>query len=109
MQPDPVSLRGQTGGSVDSQDCGLVPTAPSQVLQIAERINYMRLSLDVPGGGNPTLLVEGPDGRFCAIADRISGSAPELSGVWLPGEYKIYVGDIDGANNPYRLSISQQR
>lgn len=108
LQPDPMSLSGQTGGPVESEDCGFLPAAPSQVLQVTERVSYMRLRVEAPG--DPTLLVEGPDGRFCAITDQMGGDgSPELSGVWLPGEYDIYVGSADGRQTQYELSISQER
>jgi hypothetical protein len=106
--PGSVTVKGQSGGSVDSLDCGFVAEAPNQVLQVSERINYMRVNVQV-AGGKPTLLVDGPDGRFCVFANDITDGNPEISGVWLPGKYKIYVGDRTDAQHQYTLSISQQK
>lgn len=101
-------LEGQSGGPVESSDCGYISQTPNQVLQVTERINYLRLDVQ-SAGGQPTLLVEGPGGRFCVLADQVSGSGPSLSGFWLPGQYSVYVGEQQpGVRNRYVLVISRQ-
>lgn len=108
LPSDPIQFKGQTGGAVDSKDCGFIPSNPSQVVNVTERINYMRLSVQA-NGGSPTLLIDGPGGRFCSLGGG-SSNTPEMSGVWLPGRYSIYIGDKSSGNNyNYTLSISQQR
>ena len=102
----PLTTQGQSGGGVNSNDCGFVPNSPQEVIKVTEKINYLRLSVEAQGG-NPTLLVDGPDGRFCILAN--SGDQPSLSGVWMPGEYKIYVGDEQGQSHSYTLRLSNQR
>ena len=102
----PVTTEGQSGGGVDSNDCGFVPSAPQEVIQVAERRNYLRMSVESEGG-NPTLLVKGPNGRFCILAD--SGDTPSMSGVWMPGTYEVYVGDDQGENHQYTLRLSGQQ
>ncbi|NJL84038.1 MAG: hypothetical protein HC890_15940 [Chloroflexaceae bacterium] len=62
---DPLTVQGQSGGIVDSKDCGYIAPAPNQVLTLTSRLDYLRLSLQSTGG-QPTLLVEGPGGRFAA-------------------------------------------
>lgn len=107
ITPDPLTLQGQSGGTIKSDNCGFIPDQPSQVINITERINYMRLTVEAEGG-QPTLLVDGPDGRFCVLADAVTGDNPAISGVWLQGLYKIYVGDRTGSQSRYTLSVSQQ-
>ena len=105
---EPLSVQVRSGGSVDSKDCGFINTAPNQVINVTNRLNYMRLSVQ-GAGGEPTLLVDGPGGRFCVLADAVSGEAPEISGVWLPGNYSVYVGDRTGSQHQYTLQISPQK
>lgn len=107
FNPDPLTLQGQSGGNVKSNDCGFIANQPSQVIEVTERINYMRLTVEAEGG-QPTLLVDGPDGRFCVLADAVTGENPAISGVWLQGSYRVYVGDRTGSQSRYTLSVSQQ-
>lgn len=102
----PVTTEGQSGGGVDSNDCGFVPSAPQAVINVSERMNYLRMSVESEGG-NPTLLVKGPNGRFCILAD--SGNGASMSGVWMPGTYEVYVGDEQGQNHQYNLRLSTQQ
>ena len=104
---DALAIEGQSGGEVQSQGCGFIAQTPNHVLDITTRIDYMRVSVQV-GGGKPTLLVDGPDGMFCILADDESGVKPEISGVWLPGKYSIYVGDRQGSRHPFTLRISSK-
>ena len=108
LQPDPLILKGKSGGTVKS-NCGNITTEPNQVIQVTESLPYLRLTVE--SEGKPTLLIDGPGGRFCVMADKYSGSKPELSGFWQPGTYSVYVGELDEglqAKSSYALSISQQ-
>ncbi|MBD2744576.1 hypothetical protein [Coleofasciculus sp. FACHB-1120] len=103
---DPVVLSGASGGQTSS-NCGYISQTPNQVVRItADRIDYLRLSIQ--SSGEPTLLVDGPGGRFCVLADSASGDKPEISGVWPQGVYNVYVGDRAGGTHPYTLSITGQ-
>ncbi|MGC1244702.1 MAG: hypothetical protein WA865_00665 [Spirulinaceae cyanobacterium] len=102
----PITLSGMSGGSVDSGDCGSVSDTPNQVINVAERIDYMRVSVEAEG--QPTLIIEGPSGRVCLLPDSFSGK-PEMSGLFTAGVYKISVGDLSGTQNSFQLSISQQK
>lgn len=102
----PITTQGQSGGNVNSNDCGFVPSQPQEVINITSRLNYMQMSVSSQGG-NPTLLIEGPDGRFCILAN--SGEQASLSGVWMPGTYKVYVGDEQGETHQYTLRLSTQQ
>lgn len=105
-----MNLSGTSGGSVDSKGCGFISQSPSQVINVTERIDYLRLRVQ-SNGGQPTLLVKGPSkgDQFCALADGLSSNNPEISGVWEPGTYYIYVGDRSGSRHPYTLNISKKK
>jgi hypothetical protein len=103
-------VKGTSGGGVDSKDCGYIANQPNHVLNLMERTDYLRVSLQV-NGGEPTLLIIGPGAkdRFCVLGDRTSAMSPELSGVWEAGKYLIYVGDRTGSQLPFTLNISLKK
>lgn len=106
LSADPLTAKGTSGGK-NSSNCGYISPAPNQVVKVtAAQVNYLRVS--VQSSGQPTLLIEGPNGRFCVLADNSAGEKPELSGVWVEGIYSIYVGDRLGEQHPYTLSITQK-
>ncbi|MBN3871477.1 hypothetical protein [Nostoc sp. JL33] len=105
LQPDPLVLKGKSGGTVKS-NCGNITTEPSQVIQVTESLPYLRLTVE--GEGKPTLLIDGPGGRFCVMADSYSGDKPELSGFWQAGKYSLHVGELSKREYTYTLSISQK-
>lgn len=106
FQPDPLIINGKSGGNQQS-NCGFIASKPNQVIQISESLPYLKLTVE--GTGKPTLLIEGPGGRFCILADNYSASKPEISGYWNPGRYSLHVGDISKGQYTYTLSISQQK
>lgn len=106
FQPDPLVVRGTSGGQ-KSSDCGNIAATPNQVIQVTESLPYLHLG--VQSAGQPTLLIQGPAGRFCVLADRLSGGNPDISGYWEAGRYSIYVGDRAQGQHPYTLSISQKK
>lgn len=101
------TIRGQSGGSADSQGCGFISNSPSYEMNLENRIDYMRFTVQADGG-QPTLLVIGPNSgdSFCVLGDRVSGLNPEISGVWEPGYYQIYVGDRTGDRHQFTMDIS---
>ncbi|WP_026102395.1 hypothetical protein [Pleurocapsa sp. PCC 7319] len=101
------AIKGQSGGSVDSQGCGFIAVTPNHQMNVEERIGYMRLTVQATGG-QPTLLVLGPNlgDRFCVLGDEVSGLKPEISGVWEVGNYQIFVGDLLGEQHQFTLDIS---
>jgi len=104
-QPDPLVLNGKSGGTVKS-NCGNITTEPNQVIQVTESLPYLRLTVE--SQGQPTLLINGPGGRFCVMPDSYSGDKPELSGYWQAGKYSLYVGELSKQQHSYTLSISQK-
>lgn len=106
MPNDPMVVNGTSGGSQQT-DCGYIAPEANQVLRVSDRINYLRITVE--SAGSPTLLVNGPGGRFCILADNTSGDQPEISGVWETGDYSIFVGDREGGQHPYTLSLTQKQ
>lgn len=104
---EPLTRQGTSGGPENSGDCGFISPQPNYVVQVQEPINYFSLQVKT-AGGTPTLLVEGPSGRFCLLPHSADGQI-KLSGHGDPGPYKIYVGDRSGGNYSYTLTITQQR
>ncbi|MEA5575345.1 hypothetical protein [Anabaena sp. UHCC 0451] len=106
LQTDPLVVNGTSKGKVQS-NCGNITTQPSQVLQVQESLPYLRLTLE--GQGQPTLLIDGPGGRFCVLADNYSQNKPELAGFWQLGNYLLYIGNLSPGEHNYTLSISQHK
>jgi hypothetical protein len=106
LPSDPLVLRGQSGASVKS-NCGNVSAAPNQIIQVTEALPYLRLTVE--SEGKPTILIDGPGGRFCVLADSYSGSKPEFSGYWDSGRYSIYIGNLSPGQYNYKLLISQEK
>lgn len=105
-QPDPLIIRGTSGGT-KSSNCGNIAAKPNQVIQVTQPLPYLQLRVKSPG--QPTLLINGPGGRFCVLSDRFSGGYAEISGFWQAGKYSLYVGERSQTQHPYTLSISQQK
>ena len=101
------TIEGQSGGFTDSQGCGFIDDRPIYEMNLDQRVDYMRFSVQTDGG-QPTLLVLGPNPNdsFCMLGDEASGLKPEISGVWEAGSYKIYVGDRNGDRHKFTLNIS---
>ena len=105
LQPDPLVVSGTSGGA-KSSDCGNIAATANQIIQVTESLPYLRLS--IKSAGQPTILIDGPAGRFCVLADSYSKGNPEISGYWQAGKYSLYVGDRAQGQHPYSLSISQK-
>jgi hypothetical protein len=105
-QAEPLIVNGKSGGE-NKSNCGNIADTPNQVIQITDPLPYLRLTVESPG--KPTLLIDGPGGRFCVLADSYSGGKPEISGYWEKGNYSIYVGQLSQSQYNYSLSFSQQK
>ncbi len=106
FQPDPLTVNGTSGGS-NKTNCGNIATTPNQIIQVKEALPYLRFTVE--SEGKPTLLIDGPGGRFCVLTDKLAGSKPEISGFWPAGKYSVYVGQSESGNSPYRLHISKNK
>jgi hypothetical protein len=107
FQPDPLVLTGSSGGSKASKGCGMIKATPNHIITLGDSFKYLRFSLQ--SAGQPTLLIEGPNGSSCVQADSFSGGAIQAPGYWEKGNYSIYIGDRTGSQHPYTLSITQKR
>ena len=101
--PDPVIGTGLSGGPNFTEDCGYVDDEPDHIVTLTQEIPYL-LSY-VEAAGDVTLLITGPDGRFCN--DDTEGLLPEISGYWPQGTYQIWVGDWDNEGLPYSLFLTE--
>ena len=104
------TIRGNSGGPIDSKNCGFVAATPSYTVSLSERMDYMRILVET-NGGQPTLLIIGPkaEDSFCVLGDMNAGLKPEISGVWEPGTYQVYVGDRSGRRHRFTLNISTDK
>lgn len=98
---DPTVVSGTSGGSETQGNCGNISASPEHTLTLTEDFAFLRVSVSAPG--QPTLLVEGPGGSFCAPQN------PQQSGYWEAGTYSIYVGDRAGGAHEYTLTITTQQ
>lgn len=105
FQPDPLTVTGTSGGSQASKGCGMIRATPNYAVNLANNFNYLRFT--VQGAGQPTLLIQGPNGSSCVQA--VPGGNIEVPGYWEKGMYSIYVGDRAGGQHPYTLTITQKR
>lgn len=103
---DPLVIKGTSKVTVPS-NCGNITGQPSQVIEIQESLPYLRLTVE--GQGQPTMLIDGPGGKFCVLADNYGANKPELAGFWQVGNYSLYVGNLSPGEHNYTLSISLQK
>jgi hypothetical protein len=106
--PDPQIGTGLSGGTRSTSDCGYVDAtnAPDHVITLARPFEFLRASVEAPG--DVTLLITGPDGRFCS--DDANGLMPEVSGYWSAGTYNVWIGDFVGDGSGtyrYQLMLSE--
>ncbi len=106
--PATLELQGVSGGVSLMSDCNApLPQQSTQEIQLTDAFTkqsgFLRFSLEA--GGAPLLILEGPAGRFCALGNGSAQEQAEVSGYWLPGLYKVYVGDRNHQSGPYKLSI----
>lgn len=104
---DPLNLRGVSGGPNKSNDCGFIANQPNHVIRVTGAIPYLKFQVNTTG--SPTLLVEGPAGRFCVLPNSPNSGNIELSGHGAQGIYNIYVGDRTQGQHSYSLSLTQKR
>jgi hypothetical protein len=96
LNPDPLVINGTSAGTAQS-DCGHITNKPNQIIQVKNPLPYLRLTLE--GDGKPTMLIDGPGGRFCVLADNYSEN----------GNYTLKIGNLLPGQHNYKLSISQQK
>jgi hypothetical protein len=116
FQPDPIQLKGVSGGSkAASQVAGTAETPtgaclgfmdnqPDHALELTAFFKYLSISAD--SAADTTILVKGPGGVWCN--DDFRGKNAGVSGQWLPGTYEVWVGGFaKNKSVPYVLKISE--
>lgn len=104
---EPLSVSGTSGGPNNSGDCGNIAATPNLVIQVGEDLPYWRIRVQTAGA--PTILIQGPTGRFCVLPESAAAGNLEFSGFGNKGTYSIFVGDRAQGQHPYTLSITQNR
>lgn len=104
---EPLSVSGVSGGPNNSGDCGFVSQGPNQVIEVTQDLPYWRIAVQTAGA--PSLMIQGPRGRFCVLPANAAAGNVEFSGYGDKGTYVIFVGDRAQGQHPYSLSITQQR
>ncbi|NJK39442.1 MAG: hypothetical protein HC835_00030 [Oscillatoriales cyanobacterium RM2_1_1] len=97
----PLSISGTSGGTTNSGDCGYIATTPNHVIDVTEDLTFWQIR--VKTAGSPTLLIDGPGGRYCVLPE---GGLLQFSGYGTPGTYKLFIGDRAQGKHPYTLSVS---
>lgn len=105
--PEPLNVSGVSGGPNNSGDCGFVSQGPNQVIEVTQDLPYWRIAVQTAGA--PSLMIQGPRGRFCVLPANAAAGSVEFSGYGDKGTYVIFVGDRAQGQHPYSLSISQKR
>ena len=104
---EPLSVSGVSGGPNNSGDCGFVAQGPNHVIEVTQDLPYRRIAVQTAGA--PSLMIQGPRGRFCVLPANAGAGNVEFSGYGDKGTYTIFVGDRAQGQHPYSLSITQQR
>ncbi len=104
---EPLSVSGVSGGPNNSGDCGFVAQGPNQVIEVTQDLPYWKIAVQTAGA--PSLMIQGPRGRFCVLPANAGAGNVEFSGYGDKGTYVIFVGDRSQGQHPYSLSITQQR
>ncbi len=105
----PLSEPVQQSGTVNperSTNCGYLPNAPVQNLQVNE--DFASLDIEVNGDNGVTLYIEGGNGFMeCFTTDNLSGSSIDAPGLLNRGSYSLYVGNNNQVSTGYNLTIRQ--
>lgn len=118
FSPDPMTIRGISGGSVPASNVagktetptgpcvGFVDEPPDHTLVLTSYFNYLRLQVESPQ--DTTLVIKGPGGTWCN--DDFQGKNPGIVGQWQAGTYQVWVGSYDTNNYlPYLIRVSKVR
>ncbi|MGL5081898.1 MAG: hypothetical protein ACRC8A_10475 [Microcoleaceae cyanobacterium] len=97
----PLNISGTSGGTANSGDCGYISTTPNHVIDLVEDLSFWQIRVRTAGA--PTLLIDGPGGRYCVLPE---GGLLQFSGYGTQGTYNVYIGDRAQGKHPYSLSVS---
>lgn len=107
--PDPQRSRGDTGGPRDARSygkacVGRIDTTPDHRLTVTSALN---LRIFVESTTDSTLVVVGPNRTLCDD-DSHGDLDAEVSGVFAPGQYEIFVGTNGEQDGRYTLTLTEQ-
>jgi len=109
--PDPQTATGisgySEGGRVDAatfgkQCTGFIDNRPDHKITVTSNVN---LRLTVSSNIDSTLVIRGPAGTFCDD-DSAGGLDAQVNGLFTPGEYEVYVGNV-GEAGEYILTVTE--
>jgi hypothetical protein len=116
--PDPMELQGISGGTQSAKAVagtgetptgaclGYVDEQPDHVLSLTAGFKYLSIVTD--SKADTTIVIKGPGGVWCN--DDYQGKNAGISGQWLEGEYKVWVGGYKkDKSTPYTLKLSETR
>ena len=104
FESDPAIGTGVSGGEEFTDDCGFIDTTPDHIVTVTEEFSHLVARVESPG--DVTLLIDGPDGRYCS--DDAEGVLPSIYGPWPAGTYEVWIGDWEGADGfPYSLVLTE--
>jgi len=116
FSPDPMILRGMSGGSVSGEKIagqrttatgpcsGYTDEKPDHTLELTDKFDYLKLQVESPQ--DTTLIIKGRGGIWCN--DDFDNKNPGIVGEWLKGTYEIWVGSYhQGKYFPYTLKITE--
>jgi hypothetical protein len=106
--PNPEVIRGLSGGTRATPDCGYVKAADAPDYVVTLTKPFTALKASVQASGDVTMLIEGPNGRVCS--DDVNGLMPEISGSALAGTYNVWIGDYVGKPDSgfnYQLTLRE--
>ncbi|MBE9137499.1 hypothetical protein IQ254_09790 [Nodosilinea sp. LEGE 07088] len=102
----PLNQPVQASGSVDPvrpSDCGVLGSAPVQVLQVNQQ--FAAVDVAVSGTSGLTLMIQGDNGfNECHTGGSGAIHAP---GLLDRGTYSFFVGNVSNVSTNYNLTISE--
>ncbi len=115
FSPDPLTLRGVSGGNIPASDVatppvtgtcvGFVDEEPDHRLELTAFFNY--LSLRVQSSEDTTIVIRGPGGSWCND-DYQGNKNPGIAGQWLSGTYEVWIGSYQpNQYHPYTIRITE--
>ena len=114
--PDPIILRGVSGGSVSARNMarraesptgpcvGFVDRQPDHRLTLTSFFDFLKV--EVESQFDTTIVIKGPGGSWCN--DDLEGNNPSISGQWQAGVYGLWIGSYQqNSYHPYVIRVTQ--
>lgn len=110
FMPDPHSLNGQSGGSVDASTLnggcnGFISPHPSHVVTLTSAFRWMRVFVE--SAGDTTIMIQTPQNTVLCNDDTY-GLNPSVEAAFQPGTYRIWVGSYSQSTAaPYTIRFTE--